>query len=219
MINDVSPHNPDKTKKEVSFGYKKKRIGGHQPLSDEDPIDIRQLIETMQSNLVELFDQLRELRSRLNLASDIPSDASPTILPLFSEVKTPNSDKHDSVSTHATEDNGISLPAKENETSVAMEIPEDPDGGANAKVNRVLDPIAHELRTGEAPAEIIYEYLQAAREYLIDDAAAESQNGKVANDMDIVLNFLKARGKRTIRPDERDNILKRIRRWKAHLAA
>ena len=37
--------------------------------------------------------------------------------------------------------------------------------------------------------------------------------------MDIVLNFLKARGKKTIRPDERDNILKRIRRWKAHLVA
>jgi hypothetical protein len=95
-------------------------------------------------------------------------------------------------------------------------ISEDLDGGNNAKVNRVLDPIAHELRTGEAPAEIIYEYLQAAREYLIDDD--ELQKGKVARDMDIVLNFLKARGKRTIRPDERDNILKRIRRWKAHLA-
>ena len=59
--------------------------------------------------------------------------------------------------------------------------------------------------------------LQAAREYLIDDDSGDSQKGKVARDMDIVLNFLKARGKRTIRPDERDNILKRIRRWKAHL--
>ena len=92
-----------------------------------------------------------------------------------------------------------------------------PHARFSAKVNRVLDPIAHELRTGEAPAEIIYEYLQTAREYLIDDEDTESQKGKVARDMDIVLNFLKARGKRTIRPDERDNILKRIRRWKAHL--
>ena len=97
-------------------------------------------------------------------------------------------------------------------------MPEEPETGSSAKVNRVLDPIAHELRTGEAPAEIIYEYLQAAREYLIDDDDSESKKGKVARDMDIVLNFLKARGKRTIRPDERDNILKRIRRWKAHLA-
>ena len=85
-----------------------------------------------------------------------------------------------------------------------------------AATPRSLDPIAHELRTGEAPAEIILEYLQAAREYLIDDTN-DSQKSKVARDMDIVLNFLKARGTRTIRPDERDNILKRIRRWKAHL--
>ena len=187
-------------------------------MSEEDLNDLRQLIEAMQSNLVELFDQLRELRSRLNLVSDIATDVSPSILPLFSEVKTPNSDKHDSVSTHADEDDELSSPAKEDEELVAIEIPEDPDNGANAKVNRVLDPIAHELRTGEATAEIIYEYLQAAREYLIDDDDVESQKGKVARDMDIVLNFLKARGKKTIRPDERDNILKRIRRWKAHLA-
>ena len=100
-----------------------------------------------------------------------------------------------------------------------MMVSTDLNGENKAKVNRVLDPIALELRTGEAPAEIIYEYLQAAREYLIDDDDGESKKGKVARDMDIVLNFLKARGTRTIRPDERDNILKRIRRWKAHLAA
>lgn len=187
-------------------------------MSEEDLNDIRQLIEAMQSNLVELFDQLRELRSRLNLVSDMANDVSPSILPLFSEVKTPNSDKIDTVSIDADEDDESSSPVKEDEEPVAMEIPDDSDNGANAKVNRVLDPIAHELRTGEAPAEIIYEYLQSAREYLIDDDDVESQKGKVARDMDIVLNFLKARGKKTIRPDERDNILKRIRRWKAHLA-
>jgi len=37
--------------------------------------------------------------------------------------------------------------------------------------------------------------------------------------MDIVLNFLKARGTRGIRNEERDNIQKRIRRWKAHLVS
>jgi hypothetical protein len=60
------------------------------------------------------------------------------------------------------------------------------------------------------------EYLQSAREYLIDD---DERKQKVARDMDIVLNFLRARGNRSIRPEERDNILKRIRRWKAHLVS
>ncbi|MBE0527251.1 MAG: hypothetical protein IH631_09930, partial [Candidatus Thorarchaeota archaeon] len=86
----------------------------------------------------------------------------------------------------------------------------------NAKVNRVLDPIARELRTGEATADIILEYLQAAKDYLIDD---DERKKKVSRDMDIVLNFLQARGKRGIRTEERDNILKRIRRWKAHLVS
>jgi hypothetical protein len=86
----------------------------------------------------------------------------------------------------------------------------------NAKVNRVLDPIARELRTGEATADIILEYLETAKDYLIDD---DERKKKVAHDIDIVLNFLKARGKRGIRKEERDNILKRIRRWKAHLVS
>lgn len=170
----------------------------------------------MQSGLVELFDQLRELRSRLNLVSDTASETSPSILPLFSEVKMPISEPIDSEPNSSLKDNEIITPTTESEASIDMTIPEDSETGNNAKVNRVLDPIAHELRTGEAPAEIIYEYLQAAREYLIDDD--ENQKGKVARDMDIVLNFLKARGTKSIRPDERDNMLKRIRRWKAHLA-
>jgi hypothetical protein len=187
-------------------------------LSDEELNEIKQLIDSMQSNLVELFDQLRELRSRLNIIPNITSEASPSILPLFSEVKTSSSDALDSASKPLVEDEELNDSITESEKPNDIVISEDLDGGNNAKVNRVLDPIAHELRTGEAPAEIIYEYLQAAREYLIDDDDGELQKGKVARDIDIVLNFLKARGKRTIRPDERDNILKRIRRWKAHLA-
>jgi len=186
-------------------------------LSDEELNEIKQLIDSMQSSLVELFDQLRELRSRLNIVPNITSEASPSILPLFSEVKTSSSDALESASKSLVEDEEPNDSFTESEKPNDIVISEDLDGGNNAKVNRVLDPIAHELRTGEAPAEIIYEYLQAAREYLIDDDG-ELQKGKVARDMDIVLNFLKARGKRTIRPDERDNILKRIRRWKAHLA-
>jgi len=173
----------------------------------------------MQSSLVELFDQLRELRSRLNIVPNTTSDSSPSILPLFSEVKIPNSDALDSVSEPPVADGVPESTDTEIEAPKDIAPSEDLNGGNSAKVNRVLDPIAHELRTGEAPAEIIYEYLQAAREYLIDDDDSESKKGKVARDMDIVLNFLKARGTRTIRPDERDNILKRIRRWKAHLAA
>jgi hypothetical protein len=191
-------------------------------MPDDELNEIKQLIDSMQSGLVELFDQLRDLRIRLNLVSENASDtvSTPAILPLFSEVK--------SLSPESTEDEGIDIsesPVEKEEQvpttvddipSEEIEEPDAEQSAGNAKVNRVLDPISHELRTGEAPAEIIYEYLQSAREYLIDDA---SDNGKVARDMDIVLNFLKARGKKTIRPDERDNILKRIRRWKAHLVA
>lgn len=192
-------------------------------MPDDELNEIRQLIDSMQSGLVELFDQLRELRTRLNLVSENTSETSPTpaVLPLFSEVRTPSLDVIElddtDISAAITEP-----PAKQEEPApptVSDEPPNDVEEseaehtGNTAKVNRVLDPISHELRTGEAPAEIIYEYLQSAKEYLIDD----SSKGKVARDMDIVLNFLKARGKKTIRPDERDNILKRIRRWKAHL--
>lgn len=171
----------------------------------------------MQSGLVELFDQLRDLRIRLNLVSENASEilSTPAILPLFSEVKSPLSDTIEEEGIEPSIDKEEPTPpAASDEPPEDVEEPEQSTG--NAKVNRVLDPISHELRTGEAPAEIIYEYLQSAREYLIDE---ESDKGKVARDMDIVLNFLKARGKKTIRPDERDNILKRIRRWKAHLVA
>jgi len=189
-------------------------------LPDDELNEIRQLIDSMQSGLVELFDQLRDLRIRLNLVSENASETLPTpaILPLFSEVKNTPSDTIEAESTDAPEPS-IEEPtpsAVSDEPPEEVEEPDAEQSASNAKVNRVLDPISHELRTGEAPAEIIYEYLQSAREYLIDDA---SDIGKVARDMDIVLNFLKARGKKTIRPDERDNILKRIRRWKAHLVA
>jgi hypothetical protein len=191
-------------------------------MSDDELNEIRQLIDSMQSGLVELFDQLRDLRTRLNLVSEDASEtvSTPAILPLFSEVKGSSSDTVENeipeVPESSTEKEEPVHPVVIDEPANEVEEPDAEQSASNAKVNRVLDPISHELRTGEAPAEIIYEYLQSAREYLIDDAA---EKGKVARDMDIVLNFLKARGKKTIRPDERDNILKRIRRWKAHLVA
>jgi hypothetical protein len=191
-------------------------------MSDDELNEIRKLIDSMQSGLVELFDQLRDLRTRLNLVSDNSSEtiSTPAILPLFSEVKGPSletaEDEVLEVSEPSTEKEEPAPPDVTEEPSKEVEEPDAEQPASNAKVNRVLDPISHELRTGEAPADIIFEYLQSAREYLIDEA---SEKGKVARDMDIVLNFLKARGKKTIRPDERDNILKRIRRWKAHLVA
>ncbi|TET07090.1 MAG: hypothetical protein E3J86_14125 [Candidatus Thorarchaeota archaeon] len=194
-------------------------------MNDDELNDIRQLIDLMQSSLVELFDQLRELRERLHLVTGLPADMPPSIVPLFSDVKPLN----DTVESESSSDllkedipdtNNHSEPTLQeisDTTEKESHIPDPSDSSSsNAKVSRVLDPIARELRTGEATADIILEYLQAAKEYLIDD---DERKKKVARDMDIVLNFLTARGKRGIRTDERDNILKRIRRWKAHLVS
>ncbi len=196
-------------------------------MNDDELNDIRQLIDHMQSGLVELFDQLRELRERLHLITGLPADMPPSIVPLFSEVKPlndtvelePSSDsiKEDSPNSDTNSHSESTLQEITDTTDEKSPITDSSDSGSsNAKVSRVLDPIALELRTGEATADIILEYLQAAKEYLIDD---DEKKKKVARDMDIVLNFLKARGKRAIRTEERDNILKRIRRWKAHLVS
>jgi hypothetical protein len=194
-------------------------------LNDDELNDIRQLIDHMQSGLVELFNQLRELRERLHLITGLPEDAAPSILPLFSEVK-PAKDSTEEVSSTLepvidedpepiSPDSSLKETADTNNETHTLSDSEE-SSSANAKVNRVLDPIARELRTGEATADIILEYLQTAKEYLIDD---DERKKKVSRDMDIVLNFLKARGERGIRTEERDNILKRIRRWKAHLVS
>ena len=198
--------------------------GGFKSLNDDELNDIRQLIDHMQSSLVELFDQLRELRERLHLVTGLPADMFPSIVPLFSEIKPLDDTVELEPSESIKEEN--SNPDTHSE-SLLQEITDTTDekspitdssdsSSSSAKVSRVLDPIARELRTGEATADIILEYLQAAKEYLIDD---DEKKKKVARDMDIVLNFLKARGKRAIRIEERDNILKRIRRWKAHLVS
>jgi hypothetical protein len=198
--------------------------GGFKSLNDDELNDIRQLVDLMQSGLVELFDQLRELRERLNLATELPSDLAPSIVPLFSRIK----QDIESNETPLTSDPVPEVPIDETPSEEPL-IPDDvvddeensssvtddsDSSSANAKVSRVLDPIARELRTGEATADIILEYLETAKDYLIDD---DERKKKVSHDIDIVLNFLKARGQRGIRTEERDNILKRIRRWKAHL--
>ena len=198
--------------------------GGFLSLNDDELNNIRQLIDLMQSGLVELFNQLRELRERLHLVTGLPEDLPPSIIPLFSEVK-PVNDTNKSPSSPESEIDDSPVPITNSEPTLyeITDIGDETDAtdpsdssSVNAKVNRVLDPIARELRTGEATADIILEYLQAAKDYLIDD---DERKKKVSRDMDIVLNFLKARGKRGIRTEERDNILKRIRRWKAHLVS
>ena len=202
-----------------------KYSGGSKSLNDDELNDIRQLIDHMQSGLVELFDQLRELRERLHLVTGLPVDMPPSIVPLFSEIKPLNDTVElEQISDSIEEDNpntdSPSAPTREitdtTDEEESINSDSSDSSSSNAKVSRVLDPIALELRTGEATADIILEYLQAAKDYLIDD---DEKKKKVARDMDIVLNFLKARGKRAIRTEERDNILKRIRRWKAHLVS
>ncbi|MCK4279427.1 MAG: hypothetical protein KAW94_02510 [Candidatus Thorarchaeota archaeon] len=198
-------------------------------MADEDRDEIRRLIDSLQAGMVELFDQLRELRRRLNLIDNEHAGSTSSAVQLFTEVKKskapivpstpspPNASSLDQSVEERTED-----PVSPSIAPVAIDTPETVEPSSekhppisDARVARVLDPITHELRTGEAPAEVLAEYLHAAKDYLFSD---ETSFNKVASDMDVVLKFLKAREKKTIRPEERDNILTRIRRWKAALS-
>jgi len=197
-------------------------------VANEDTDEIRRLIDSLQTGMVEMFDQLRELRRRLNLIDDELTGSTSSVVQLFTEVKkpkapiipsTPSSPNTSSLDQSVEE--RTKKPLSPPIASVVIDTPETGESDSekhppisDARVARVLDPITHELRTGEAPAEVLAEYLQAAKDYLFSD---ETSFNKVANDMDVVLKFLKAREKRTIRPEERDNILTRIRRWKAAL--
>ncbi len=174
--------------------------------------DIYKIIDDMQARLVELFDQFRELRIRLgqkplNLESLLStSDSTTTTEDTSGKVKIPESP--DRVSKNDT-------PEKSLRSEAPSRTSDSPDMAFDVRVSRLLDPISHELTTGSSPAEVIAEYLQAAKDDLIMD---DSKHDKVARDMDIVLKFLRARGRRGIRPEERDNIIRRIKRWKAHLS-
>ena len=210
------------------------------PKSENEVEEIRRLIESMQSGLVEMFDQLRELKSRLDVIADMsPSENKSSVVPLFSRVElttktsddssTPVPNPESTAPVDVTE-SGVdsATPISENderlendtihsEPSVASDEPHSLGSSLTvAKISRVLDPIAHELKTGEVPAEVIGEYLQAAKDELISESRP---NNKVAHDMDVVLKFLRARGSRKIRDEERDNILRRIDRWRAYLIA
>lgn len=175
-------------------------------MSEENGLEeIQKLIDDIQARLVELFDQFRELRIRLGqkplgFAPSLVSEPSPA-------EQSPTEDARPEGTSPATIKEDIEEPTLAGSTKQALE--------SDVRVSRLLDPISHELSTGSSPAEIIAEYLQAAKDELIPK---ETQNEKVARDIDIVLKFLRARGRRSIRPEERDNILRRIKRWKAHLS-
>ncbi|MFX0044402.1 MAG: hypothetical protein ACFE8Z_01015 [Candidatus Hermodarchaeota archaeon] len=171
-------------------------------MSEENLAEIKKLIDSMQSGLVELFDQLRELRRLLGSTDESPAPDSLVSPSLFSEVSS-------STPTEAT--------AGDVDTNQDALLPD--SGGpivVDETVALVLDPITNELQTGDAPADVIAGYVQAAKDFLIKE---ESSDNKVAHDMDVVLKFLHARGTKGIRPKERDNILKRIKRWRVHLSA
>jgi hypothetical protein len=194
-------------------------------LSDKELEEIREIINSMQTRLIQLFDELRELRQRLSIISnEAPIESHGTIVPLFSEVKDEATIvEKQSQQVDVIEPTIIDAVPKHTPETTPVAATESSSGDVptarmattgTATVARMLDPIAHELRTGEAPAEVIAEYLQAAKDYLI---GPDNPNERVASDMDVVLKFLRARGKKAIRPEERENILKRISRWKAKL--
>ena len=177
---------------------------------DNDLAEIQKLIDDMQARLVELFDQFRELRMRLGQKPPTFTFSS------TSETKSPEASTAIGDEPEAQPSTVSSDVHPETTSSVSPETKtSDSKVKTDVKVSRLLDPISHELSTGSSPAEVIAEYLQAAKDELI---SKEVQNDKVARDMDIVLKFLRARGRRNIRPEERDNILRRIKRWKAHLS-
>lgn len=176
--------------------------------------EIRKVIDQLQIGLVELFDQLAELRRLLDLASvDLPSDSAPVTRGLFSRVMSEKEER-------ANSSEGVSEKEAAHETdrfqydSGEMPIEEKEDAReTELSVAARLDPIAHEVREGNSPARQIAVMLESAKKSLLTP-----DSPRVENDMDIVLKFLRARGDRGIRPEERENILRRIDRWKLYLS-
>ncbi|MHA1770942.1 MAG: hypothetical protein ACTSYL_05935 [Candidatus Thorarchaeota archaeon] len=178
--------------------------------------EIKRLIDYMQSGLVELFDQFRELRRLLDMPSDTESATSGesvTSGPLFSgvgskESSPPSSKAVPSSSTPETKSTRPSDP--EHISPSPFSASED----FSSKVETTLAAFADKVQSSDVPAEELATHLETVKELLV---TKERPNERVERDMNIVLRFLQKRGMRGIRPEERDNILKRIHGWKAHL--
>jgi hypothetical protein len=188
-------------------------------LSDEKREKVNKLIDAMQTNLVELYDIMNEIRSHLQ-GIPLPEGENS---PIFSEVRsekgttTPNSTDTQAESSEPKQSIPNHSATEPSAPSSIESRPEKspPENKLNeARVSRVLDPIIFELKNAESPAEVVAEYVQSAKDELI---TPRNPNSKVSQDMNIVLRFLRARGTKPINPDERENILRRIKRWHAYL--
>ncbi len=203
---------------------------------DNNVEQVMRVIDRLQTGLVELFDQLRELRRLLNM--------HPELVPALSSATVPST-------THSTVSASSAVPAKGTPkietgdstvpvaTRTADTTPSVRDSGraggspaADAKaartdtgvsrvspaidatVARLLDPIIHELKTGELTANIIAEHIAHAKSQL----AKRENFERVEADIEVVLKYLRGRGTRDIRDQERENIIKRIERWKSYLS-
>ncbi len=173
--------------------------------------EIKRLIDHMQTGLVELFDQLRELRRLLDMPADTEMVVEPTPTPsedavspgLFTGV---SSSSPRSVSS-ATPEPSVTRSSSLSSSASPTPSPETEDP---------LEAFAEKVRAGSVSANELAAQLKSVKSAVITPSRP---NERVERDMDIVLKFLQKRGKKGIRPEERDNILKRIQRWKAHLAS
>ncbi len=187
-------------------------------MTEEQEIEeLKIMIDKIQSKLTELFEEFHELRVRVSRILPMDDTSSIPSATIFSRIEKETSrlsvETHSDVESEETKSEPIDhVPP----LSIEMTSPDEtvPEILTLATVSRHLDPIVHEIKTGESPAEVLAEYLQAAKTSLI---TKDRPNVKVSRDMDIVLKFLRARGSRGIRDEERSNILRRIERWRAYL--
>ncbi len=206
-------------------------------MSDKSVEQVLKIIDQLQSGLVDLFDQLRELRRLLNIqpelvsimSSSIPSTAVSTDAEKSSSVSSaitasPKTHSVDASVFAASSSSITTTPTAESmrDTGESSGLPKSRVDASTSRtssfdvtVGRLLDPLAHELKTGDSPANVIAELLEHVKIRL-----SKLKNFEIiSKDVESVLKFLKNRGNRTIRPEERNNILRRIARWKVELSS
>ncbi|MCF2137159.1 MAG: hypothetical protein K9W43_07920 [Candidatus Thorarchaeota archaeon] len=185
--------------------------------------EIKRLIDHMQSSLVELFDQFRELRRLLDMSDDtesVTSGESASSGPIFTEVSSKDSHPASSMATPPSSTSS----SFDSVTEASSPRPPTPDyvspppttrtDDFSTLVDTTLAAFADKAQSSDVLAEELAAHLEMVKARLI---SKERPNERVERDMNIVLRFLQKRGMKGIRPEERDNILKRIQRWRAHL--